>query len=136
MSVRVFDLNKIQAKKVLGGPIKLVTTNSEDGTRNQLVAFGVFKPGEGLYPHVHPNSEEVYYVVKGHGSVFTKDPKTPMPIKANEIIYIPANTPHCVTNTGQEELLIGFFMTPGLKTADYKIASDTKVLEENIRTLR
>lgn len=134
MSVKVFDLDKIPTITVLGGPIKLVTTNSEDGTKNQLVAFGVFKPGEGLYRHLHPNSEEIYYVVKGNGTVFVGQDKTPMRIKANEVIYIPANRPHCVTNTGKEELLIAFIMTPGLKPAGYKIAEDTKVIEEKIVT--
>ncbi|MFI5449513.1 MAG: cupin domain-containing protein [Candidatus Bathyarchaeia archaeon] len=111
---------------------KLVTSNTDDGTKNQLVAFGVFQPGEGLYPHIHPNSEEIYYVVKGQGTVFVKDQKTPMPIKTNQIIYIPANTPHCVTNTSQDDLLIAFIMTPGLKRAEYKIDEDTKVIEETI----
>ena len=132
MSIRIFELEKTQTKMVLGGPIKLVTSNTEDGTKNQLVAFGVFQPGEGLYPHIHPNSEEIYYVVKGQGTVFVKDQKTPMPIKANQIIYIPANTPHCVTNTSQDDLLIAFIMTPGLKRAEYKIDEDTKVIEETI----
>ncbi|HXY82471.1 MAG TPA: cupin domain-containing protein [Candidatus Saccharimonadales bacterium] len=132
MSMKVFNLNTVQAKTILGGPIKLVTTNTEDGTKNQLVAFGVFKPGEGLYPHLHPKSEEIYYVVKGQGTIFVKDQKTQMLIKANEIIYIPANTPHCVTNTGNDELLIAFIMTPGLTPAQYKIAEDTKLLEEKI----
>jgi len=132
MSIRIFELEKTQTKMVLGGPIKLVTSNTEDGTKNQLVAFGVFQPGEGLYPHIHPNSEEIYYVVKGQGTVFVKDQKTPMPIKTNQIIYIPANTPHCVTNTSQDDLLIAFIMTPGLKRAEYKIDEDTKVIEETI----
>jgi oxalate decarboxylase/phosphoglucose isomerase-like protein (cupin superfamily) len=132
MSIKIFELEKTQTKIVLGGPIKLVTSNTEDGTKNQLVAFGVFQPGEGLYPHIHPNSEEIYYVVKGQGTVFVKDQKTPMPIKANQIIYIPANTPHCVTNTSQDDLLIAFIMTPGLKRAEYKINEDTKVIEETI----
>ncbi|MGO9644153.1 MAG: cupin domain-containing protein [Candidatus Bathyarchaeia archaeon] len=132
MSIRIFELEKIPTKIVLGGPIKLVTSNDEDGTKNQLVAFGVFQPGEGLYPHLHPKSEEIYYVVKGQGTVFVKDQKTPMPIKTNQIIHIPANTPHCVTNTSQDDLLIAFIMTPGLKPAEYKIAEDTKVIEETI----
>ena len=72
MSIKTFNLNEVPTKTVLGGPIKLVTTNTEDGTKNQLVAFGVFKPGEGLYPHLHSKSEEIYYVVKGHGTVFVK----------------------------------------------------------------
>jgi len=132
MSIRIFELEKILTKIVLGGPIKLVTSNDEDGTKNQLVAFGVFQPGEGLYPHLHPKSEEIYYVVKGQGTVFVKDQKTPMPIKTNQIIHIPANTPHCVTNTSQDDLLIAFIMTPGLKPAEYKIAEDTKVIEEKV----
>lgn len=132
MRPRAYDLGKIKTEKILGGPIKLVMTNDKHGSKNHLLAFGVFKPGEGLYPHLHQNSEEVYYVVKGKGTVFVGREKKPRGIRTNEIIYIPAKTPHGVTNTGKEELVVAFIMTPGLKPADYMIAKDIEVVEEGV----
>ena len=132
MSIKVFDINKTEIKKILGGPIKLILSNNEEGSKNQLLAFGMFKPGEGLYPHLHHKSEEIYYVVKGKGTLFFGEDNKPMNISTNQIIYIPADTPHGVTNTSTDELIIGFIMTPGVKIADYKITEDLKITEEKI----
>jgi mannose-6-phosphate isomerase-like protein (cupin superfamily) len=30
-----------------------------------LFSIGVFNPGEGLNPHIYPESDEVYYVLEG-----------------------------------------------------------------------
>ncbi|MEM4310882.1 MAG: cupin domain-containing protein [Nitrososphaerales archaeon] len=132
MSVKVFNVKEIKIQEILGGPIKPVITNDKEGTKNQVVALGVFKPGEGLYPHFHPQSEEIYFVLKGEGTVFVGEERKPMKIKGGQVIYIPANTHHCVTNTGRRELQIAFFLSPGLKEAGYSIAMDYKTLEEKI----
>jgi mannose-6-phosphate isomerase-like protein (cupin superfamily) len=133
--VKVFDLDKIAAKEIIGGPIKPIITNKKGGTKTQLLALGVFKPGEGLYPHIHPNSEEIYFVLKGKGTVFIGKRRKAMQIKENQVIYIPAGTPHGVTNTSKKgELIIGFIMTPGIEAAKYRIDKDTKVIKRKVLT--
>ncbi|GBC75566.1 Oxalate decarboxylase OxdD [archaeon HR06] len=132
MEVKVFDLKDIKVQTILGGPIKPVISNGEGGSKNQVVALGIFKPGEGLYPHFHPQSEEIYFVIKGEGTVFLGEERKPMKIKEGQVIYIPAKTPHCVTNTSKKELQIAFFLSPGLKDAGYSIANDINTLEEKI----
>ena len=132
MPIKVYDLNAIKAEKILGGPIKPVLANGKRGTKSTLVAFGVFKPGDGLYPHFHPKSEEVYYVVQGQGTVFIGRDKKPVPIRAGQVLYVPSKTRHGITNSGDEELVVAFIMAPGVKSPGYEISKDTKVTEERV----
>jgi len=133
--VKVFDLDKIAAKQVLGGSVKPIISNKKGGTKTQSLDLGIFKPGEGLYPHIHPNSEEIYFVLRGKGTVFVGKRKKQLPIKENQVIYIPANMPHGVTNTSKEgELIIGFITTPGTEAAKYRIDKDIKVIGRKLLT--
>ena len=65
MSFSVIRLKDIKTEKILGGPIKPVVSPKTVGSKNLVFALGVFNLGEGLVPHIHPQSEEVYYVIQG-----------------------------------------------------------------------
>jgi len=131
MSVKVLNSKKIKPEKILGGPIKPLISN-RDVSMNQEFALGVFRPKQGLYFHTHPNSEEIYYVIKGRGTVFVGKDKNQIKIGEGDVLYIPANTPHGVTNTGRTTLVIAFFVSPGKERAGYEIGKDCQVLEEKI----
>ena len=113
MSFRVVRLKDVRTEKILGGPIKPVVNSRTVGSKNLVFAVGVFDLGEGLVPHIHPESEEVYYVIKGKGTVYVGEEKRETPIEPEMALYIPPGTVHAVTNTGTEKLLIAFFVAPG-----------------------
>ncbi|MFQ5763117.1 MAG: cupin domain-containing protein [Candidatus Bathyarchaeia archaeon] len=113
MSVRSMKLSDAETKQILGGPIKIVVTPDTMQSKNLVFVVGDFAPGEGLVPHIHPKSEEVYYVVSGEGTVYAGAEKKPMPVSGGMVLYIPEGTPHYVRNTGKEQLQIGFFLSPG-----------------------
>jgi len=113
MSFKVIKVRDVEAEKILGGPIKPVVNAETVGSENMVFALGVFDPGEGLVPHIHPESEEVYYVTKGSGTVYVGEEKKEMPIEPDVALYIPPGTVHGVRNTGDERLEIAFFVAPG-----------------------
>jgi len=113
MSFNVIKVGDVKAVKILGGPIKPVVNAETVGSKNMVFALGVFDPGEGLVPHIHPESEEVYYVTKGSGTVYVGEEKKEMPIEADVALYIPPGTIHGVRNTGDKRLEIAFFVAPG-----------------------
>lgn len=127
----ISKLEDIKSQMILGGSIKVVLTNDKE-TRTQVFAVGIFKPGEGLYPHSHPNSEEIYFVLKGRGTVFLGKDRKPVELEPEMTLHVPANTIHAVTNTGKDLLEIAFFLSPGKSPAGYSIASDITVAEERI----
>lgn len=88
--------------------------NRDDpGTRQMVFSVGYFSPGEGLSLHIHPESEEVYYVVKGQGTIILGEERRPMKVGPDTAIYIPPGTAHGVENIGEERLVICFFVAPG-----------------------
>ncbi|MEM1546236.1 MAG: cupin domain-containing protein [Candidatus Methanomethylicia archaeon] len=110
MSIRIIDVNTVKIEKRLGGPIKRVFA----GISNKLLfSIGVFNPGEGLNPHIHPESDEVYYVLEGEGTVHIGSEGKEYPVNAGLALYIPAGTIHSVTNTSNKMLKIAFFVAPG-----------------------
>ena len=133
MSVKSLNVKDIKIVKALGGPIKPIISN-ENISQNQEFAMGVFKPKDGLYPHTHVNSEEIYFVLSGRGTVFLGKEKKSMKISEGDVVYIPAGMIHGVTNTGRKKLLIAFFVSPGKQHAGYMIGKDCVVLEEKILT--
>jgi len=131
MSLKLLNIKDVKIVKALGGPIKPIISN-ETTSKNQEFAMGVFKPKDGLYPHTHINSEEIYFVLEGKGTVFVEKEKKPMKISKGDVVYIPAGMIHGVTNTGRKKLLIAFFVSPGKQHPGFSIGKDCVVFEEKI----
>ena len=118
MSVKILKLDDVETETILGGPIKVMFNEETAGTKYLLFAVGCFNPGEGLKSHLHPESEEIYFVVKGSGTVYLGAEKKPVNVEANTALYIPPKTVHGVKNTGNEELVIAFFVAPGKEESE------------------
>lgn len=97
-------------------PIRVMFTPETAGTRRMRFSVGYFGPGEGLAAHIHPESEEVYYVVRGSWTVYAGEGRRPVEVEADTAVYIPPGTVHGVENTGSERLVIAFFVAPGKKS--------------------
>ena len=113
MSVKIVRKNEAEVKTILGGPITVYCTPKTVGSKQLVFVLGSFSPGEGLNPHIHPESEEVYYVIAGNGTVYAGEEKKEIVLEAGMALYIPAGTQHYVRNTGTEKLVIGFALSPG-----------------------
>lgn len=113
LSVKVVKLSEAEEKIILGGPIRIIFTQETANTRNFVFDIGYFDPGEGLKAHLHPESEEVYYVTNGAGTVYIGEMKEEVQIEPEMAVYIPPGVIHQVKNTGKEKLVICFFVAPG-----------------------
>jgi mannose-6-phosphate isomerase-like protein (cupin superfamily) len=109
LSVRVVNIKDIKPRS--GGPIRF-SVIPETGAKNLLVAHGTFDPGEGLDTDIHPESEEVYYVTSGKGTVYIGKEKKEVIIERGTVLYIPPKVIHASKNTGTEKLEITFFVAP------------------------
>ncbi len=117
MSVKIVRKDEAKVKTILGGPIRVYATPETVGSKNIVFVLGSFKPGEGLVPHDHPESEEIYHVIEGNGTVYAGEEKKEIPIESGIVLYIPAGVQHHVKNTGNETLVIGFSLSPGTEEA-------------------
>ncbi|MEU5860334.1 MULTISPECIES: cupin domain-containing protein [unclassified Nonomuraea] len=72
----------------------------------------IINPNKGHERHLHPDSDEVLYVIEGEGrQTVGDDPE--FPVRAGEAIYIPKGTLHSTFNTGWRPLRIIATYTPG-----------------------
>jgi mannose-6-phosphate isomerase-like protein (cupin superfamily) len=113
LSVEILRLGEVEAKEILGGPIKVMFNPETAGTRHIRFSVGYFLPGQGLNMHIHPESEEVYYVVEGRGTVYVGEERRKMEVNKDTAVYIPPGTIHGIRNTGSEELVVTFSVAPG-----------------------
>jgi mannose-6-phosphate isomerase-like protein (cupin superfamily) len=109
----IIRLEDAPTRKALGGTLKTIFTHDNVGAKNFVFSVGYFDAKEGLQVHIHPESEEVYHVISGKGIVYLGKERKQITIEPGMSLYIDAGTPHGVTNTGEEKLIIAFFVAPG-----------------------
>ena len=112
-SSNVIRLEDAPTRKALGGTLKTIFTPENVGAKNFRFSVGLFDQSEGLQIHIHPESEEVYYVASGKGIVYIGKDRKQISVEPNMSIYVDAGTPHDIVNTGKEMLIVAFFVTPG-----------------------
>jgi mannose-6-phosphate isomerase-like protein (cupin superfamily) len=110
---KIIRLDEAETRKALGGTLKVLFTPETANTQFSRCSMGYFSPGEQLAPHIHPESEEVYYVIQGHGTVYLGEELKEIPVEPHMGLYVPPGLVHGVKNTGDERLLIAFFVAPG-----------------------
>jgi len=114
LSIKVLKLEEVQPKEVLGGPIKIMFTSDTAGTKHLRFSVGYFDPGQGLDLHIHPESEEIYYVIEGKGTVYSGQDRKATQVDRNTAVYIPSGTIHGIRNTSSSgKLIVGFMVAPG-----------------------
>jgi oxalate decarboxylase/phosphoglucose isomerase-like protein (cupin superfamily) len=94
------------------GAIKwLVTPTTTPGAR---LTFGevLVLPGKGHTRHNHPDAEEILYVLSGEGEQMVADGE-PFPVRAGDVMYIPAGVFHSTLNTGWEPMRLIALYNPG-----------------------
>ncbi len=109
---KILNLEDAPILKVLGGKIRPMFS-SETMAKHLVFSVGDFEPGEKLIPHIHPESEEVYYVLEGSGTIYLGKDLKEIHIKPHMALFVPAGEIHGVKNTGKRRLLIAFFVAPG-----------------------
>ncbi|MBI4526224.1 MAG: cupin domain-containing protein [Deltaproteobacteria bacterium] len=69
-----------------------------------------FEPGQVQAPHVHEESDKIYFVVDGRGLFQIGEDE--MELGAEEIAIAPSGQKHGVSNRGPERLVLLVFMAP------------------------
>ena len=94
------------------GAIKwLVSPSTTPGAQ---LTFGevLLLPGKGHSRHNHPGAEEILYILSGEGEQMVNDGE-PFPVRAGDVLYIPAGVFHSTINTGWEPVRLIALYNPG-----------------------
>ena len=131
-------VNKIYMSKISdafeykdwGGCIKFLLMPPDAPVRNVSLEIGIFKPGEELRGHRHPESEEIYYVMKGKGHL--KVGEEEIDLVEGMALVIPPGHDHFLKNNGNETLEIAFITSPPEK---WWLLERLEKLEDQVRKL-
>jgi mannose-6-phosphate isomerase-like protein (cupin superfamily) len=82
----------------------LAPNNAPDIIRNQSLAEATLTPGAATQPHYHPVTEEIYYILRGTGSMRLESHT--QAVGPGDAIAIPAGARHQITNTSADADLV------------------------------
>src|SRR2546430_1886868 len=80
------------------------------------LAEEVLPPGARVARHHHQATEEVYYILSGHGRMTVGAEERA--VAAGDAVFIPRETSHTLANTGPEPLVLLLVCGPAYDRAD------------------
>ena len=85
---------------------RLLIDSEGVGSERLMLVHATLKPGHapGEAAAHPPPYDEAYYILRGEGLMEFGDDDQTYPVEANTAIFIPAGTPHKITNTGADDL--------------------------------
>ena len=81
----------------------LAPRNAPGAVARQSLAEATLPPGAATEPHFHPNTEELYYLLRGTGLL--RFPESERAVGPGDAIPIPPGVAHQIVNTGAEDLV-------------------------------
>jgi mannose-6-phosphate isomerase-like protein (cupin superfamily) len=109
----------------LPGRVSLEPVSGEIGARVSLriATIAVPQPGDKPRgPHLHRDFEECIYVLSGRGTMRAESGDHPL--RAGDIVLVPAGEKHMTVNTGEEPLVLAcFFPVPDVTAGTTEFAS-------------
>ncbi len=83
--------------------IRELLNDATSPLRHQSLAEATLPPGAATQEHYHPRTEEVYYILRGHGTMRLEGEEAT--VGPGAAIAIPAGQRHKIWNTGTEPLV-------------------------------
>jgi mannose-6-phosphate isomerase-like protein (cupin superfamily) len=103
-----------------GSEIRELLAHRNSAIRNQTLAEARLLPGMSTTAHRHLKTEEIYYILEGHGSMQV-DTET-QSVGPGDAIAIPPDSVHQITNTGANLLKFLCCCAPGYEHEDTELA--------------
>src|SRR5690348_7629306 len=94
-----------------GSEIRELLAHRNSSIRAQSLAEARLPSGASTTPHYHPLTEEIYYILVGHGRMRIADETRD--VAPGDAIAIPPGLVHQITNTGAETLKFLCCCAPG-----------------------
>ena len=83
------------------------------------IARSRVEPGVTTANHLLHGTAEWYYILQGQGEMMLNNSQAGT-VGPGDVVHIPAGTPQCIRNTGQEDLIFLCICTPGFSSDAYE----------------
>jgi len=91
----------------------------QHGITKQSLAEARVAPANSTLLHLHRSSEELYHITNGEGLMTLGDEQ--FMVMRGDTVCIPPGTAHCITNTGDKDLVILCCCTPAYSDSDTQL---------------
>ncbi|HUG69834.1 MAG TPA: cupin domain-containing protein [Pirellulaceae bacterium] len=105
-----------------GSEIRELLAERNSCIRNQSLAEARLPVGSKSTAHYHPKTEEIYYILVGHGSMHIGDEVRD--VGPGDAIAIPPGATHQIENTGSVVLKFLCCCAPGYEHEDTVLLND------------
>ena len=92
-------------------PCRDVTYRELIFTENNEIHLWRIKPGEWIYPHIHPHTEDIWHIVQGVGEYYTTSKKNKTVEPGDIAVAFPGEV-HGIFNSGSEEIIVFSVLAP------------------------
>ena len=96
-----------------------ITFSAEARTNRALMTTSVaevrmncYEPGQVTPMHMHPDEDEVMYIVEGRGRVIFEG-RDDLPISQGELVCLPSDQFHSIVAAPDSRMVLIYFMKPG-----------------------
>jgi quercetin dioxygenase-like cupin family protein len=98
----VFDTTQVQHYHFPTHVNELVLDRSNAQTSEVFIV--VLDPGEAPPLHRHDDTEQIFYILEGRGTLTTGTERTTHGVKPGDVVRIPPSTQHSIQAVGEERL--------------------------------
>lgn len=91
-----------------GEPIRSVMTESQ----HAVVVAWYIKPGQKILPHIHPQGQDTWTILRGKGQYYLDQAGSTQRITAGDVVIAPTQSVHGVFNDGDEPLVFISVVAP------------------------
>lgn len=102
--------NEVQPGEMPWCKVEWMSNAELVGAEEILLVRATFEAGQKHRFHIHPQREEVIYVLEGEAEQWVGREK--QLLKAGEMAHIPKNTPHATRNAGGGKLVFLAILSP------------------------
>ena len=85
------------------------------GSKRLVGELLCYEPGQSTPLHQHPQQDECFFVLEGSGTLTAGE--ATKPIRATDLILVPAQVPHALVADGGSRLVLLFFKAPATTSA-------------------
>lgn len=96
--------------------IREILSPRNSSIARQSLAEATVRPGEATEEHVHPGTEEIYYLLRGRGRMRLGGEERE--VAPGDGIAIPPGSRHQIRNTGKEDLVFLCCCVPAYQDED------------------
>ena len=105
-----------------GSEIRELLAHRNSCVRNQSLAEARLPGGTATMPHLHPQTEEIYYILEGEAEMIIADER--QRVGVGDAIAIPPGIVHQIVNRGVGELKFICCCAPAYEDADTVMLRD------------